>query len=505
MRLMRFHFQEISHVPGKKMYIADALSRLQALHADPQPTIADDEMTAHVASVITGLPASDTRLQQIIEAQEEDPVCRQIKTYCSEGWPDKHSVNDAMKPYWSSRGELTVVQNILLKGTRIVIPSSMRLEILDKIHEGHQGIVKCRERAKSSVWWPGLSREIQDLVQQCRTCALHRDNKPEPLIATPLPDRPWQIVATDLFQMKGVDYLIVIDYYSRYVEVAAMTKTTKSSEIIRALKSIFARHGIPEQVRSDNGPQYDSAEFSHFAKEWGFKHVTSSPRFPQANGEVERGVRTVKNLLQKAEDPAKGLLAYRSTPLACKFSPAQLLMGRKLRNSVPMFHAELNPHWPDLKKLHARESESKLKQQSNFNLRHKTTPLTPLEPGTEVHVKDLDRPGVVVRAAETPRSYEVKTPISTVRRNRVHLTPMPEQRENQPVPAEDKITAPVQADQPNLKMNSQAAPATPLLANRPKRLLKPSLKVRENLGLIWHFSDRLDSLPYYVVKVLTVR
>ena len=106
------------------MYIADALSRLQPQHADPQPTIADDEMTAHVASVITGLPASDTRLQRVIEAQDEDPVCRQIKTYCSEGWPDKHSVKDAMKPYWSTRGELTVVQNILLKGTRIVIPSS---------------------------------------------------------------------------------------------------------------------------------------------------------------------------------------------------------------------------------------------------------------------------------------------------------------------------------------------------------------------------------------------
>ena len=135
-----------------------------------------------------------------------------------------------------------------------------------------------------------------------------------------------------------MDYLIVIDYYSRCVE-----KTTRSSEVIKALKSIFARHGIPEQVmRSYNGPQYDSAEFSHFAKQWGFKHVTSSPRFPQSNGEVERGIRTVKNLLQKAEDPRKGLLAYRATPLACKFSPAQLLMGRKLRNSVPMFHTELN-------------------------------------------------------------------------------------------------------------------------------------------------------------------
>ena len=95
-------------------------------------------------------------------------------------------------------------------------------------------------------------------------------------------------------------------------------------------------------------------------------------------------------------------------------------------------------------------------------------PLTPLEPATEVHIKDLDRPGVVVKAAETPHSYEVKTPISTVRRNRVHLTPMPEQRKHQPVPAEDKIAAPVQAEQPKLKINSQAAPATPLLANRPK-------------------------------------
>ena len=99
-----------------------------------------------------------------------------------------------------------------------------------------------------------------------------------------------------------------------------MQKTTKSSEVNRALKSIFARQGIPEQVQSDNGPQLDSAEFSYFAREWGFKHSTSSPRFSQANAEVERGVRTVKNLLTKEKDPAKALLAHRSTPLACASS-----------------------------------------------------------------------------------------------------------------------------------------------------------------------------------------
>ena len=109
-------------------------------------TIDNDQMHAHIGNVISSLPIKDARLQQIMEAQEEDPVCKQIKVYCCEGWPDKYSLNDAMKPYWSRRGvrELSVMQKILLKASRIVIPSSMRLEILDKIHEEHQGITKCR-------------------------------------------------------------------------------------------------------------------------------------------------------------------------------------------------------------------------------------------------------------------------------------------------------------------------------------------------------------------------
>jgi len=96
MRLMRFHFKEIEHVPGKKMYVADELSRLQIRRQTAKSIINDDEMHAHIGSVISSLQASDARLQQIMEAQEEDPVCRQIKVYCCEGWPDKYSLNDAM-------------------------------------------------------------------------------------------------------------------------------------------------------------------------------------------------------------------------------------------------------------------------------------------------------------------------------------------------------------------------------------------------------------------------
>ena len=126
---------------------------------------------------------------------------------------------------------------------------------------------------------------------------------------TPFPERPWQMIGTDLFEHEKLNYLIVVDYFSRYIEVAAIQKTTKSHEVITALKAIFARHGIPEEVRSDNGPQYASAEFTSFAKEWGFKHTTSSPCFLQFNGEVERAVETVKSLLKKEKDPSKGLLA----------------------------------------------------------------------------------------------------------------------------------------------------------------------------------------------------
>lgn len=163
------------------------------------------------------------------------------------------------------------------------------------------------------------------------------------------------MIATDLFELDKLNYLIVVDYFSRYIEIAAMQKTTKSHEVIRALKAIFTRHRIPKEVRSDNGSQQASAEFTNFAKEWDFKHTTSSPRFPQSNGEAERAVET-KSLLKKEKDLSKGLLAYRSTPLACGYSPSELLMERKVRNTIPTFHANLNPCWPDMDRLREREA-----------------------------------------------------------------------------------------------------------------------------------------------------
>ena len=149
-------------------------------------------------------------------------------------------------------------------------------DIIDHLHDGHQGIAKCLERARSSVWWPGITTQIKHKVSTCVACCRESVTRREPLIVTDFPERPWQVVATDLFFLGGYEYLIVIDYYSRYIEMAKLSSSS-SEQIITHLKSIFARHGIPEVLRSDNGPQYASREFASFARDYNFEHVTSSP------------------------------------------------------------------------------------------------------------------------------------------------------------------------------------------------------------------------------------
>ena len=143
---------------------------------------------------------------------------------------------------------------------RLVIPGGMRLQILDCIHTGHLGITKCRSRARTSVWWPGLSKQIEDLVAQCVTCANDRPTPKESLMSASFPSRPWERIATDLFELNGKVYLIVTDYYSRWFEFRERPNET-SQVVIQALKEFFAIHGIPDLIISDNGPSTTQIPF----------------------------------------------------------------------------------------------------------------------------------------------------------------------------------------------------------------------------------------------------
>ena len=171
------------------------------------------------------------------------------------------------------------------------------------------------------------------------------------MIPAVLPECPWQKLGSDLFELQGKHYLLLVDYFSRYVEIIKLTTTT-SSAVISGMKSVFSRYGIPELLISDNGPQCVSKEFEEFAEKYNFKHTTSSPHFPQSNGQAERTIQIVKRLLSRSDDPFLTLLTYRATPLPwCGYSPAQLLMGRNIRTNIPQAMEHLIPQLPNYKKF----------------------------------------------------------------------------------------------------------------------------------------------------------
>ncbi len=422
MRLMRFAYT-IIHVPGKELYTADTLSRAP-VDVSKVDVIEDltEEIEVFVNVVMQGFPATDNRIEEIRQHQFEDETCQELSKYAREGWPEKENLKGMVRHYWPYRAQITFVNNLLLYESRIVIPSALRQDVLEKLHEGHQGILKCRRRAIQSVWWPGISKNVKELIENCQVCCETTKNHPEPLIPTPMPARPWQRIAADLIEFKKVQYLVVVDYYSRYIELSKL-ENTSSASIINHLKSIMARHGVPEALVSDNGPQFSSKEFVLFAKDYGFSHVTSSPGHASGNGEVERAVRTVKELLYAAQYPYSALLNYRSTPLANGYSPAELQMSRKIRTKLPELPRNLEPVLPKQQRLQVKEETSRVNMKLNFDKHHAAKSLPVLRNGDEVWLHERKESGRVQgqSSSNTGRSYVVKTPTTTVRRNKVQL------------------------------------------------------------------------------------
>ena len=379
---MRFDYS-ISHFPGKNLTTADTLSRSPVSQPSPGDEQFQQEVKAFLDVIVRNVPATEKRLQDIQSEQDKDATCRQLKQFCRYGWPNKSDMKGPLKLYAQVMDELSVHRGLLLRGSRLVVPSSLRSEILQKLHFGHLGITKCHERAKQSVWWPGIRKELDDIISKCPVCCRHQLQPAEPLLPTAFPEHPWQRVSSDLFEWEKSKYLLVTDYYSRYIEVTEL-KTQTSREVINHLKSIFARHGIPEILVSDNGTQYSSTLFREFATEYGFTHLTSSPNYPQGNGAAERAVKTVKGLLRKKEDQYVALLAHRSTPLENGYSPAELLMGRELRTIIPVTTPQLHPRLPKFSELKNKEKRIKERQCVNFNTRHHAKDLKPFQSGDAV-------------------------------------------------------------------------------------------------------------------------
>ena len=260
-------------------------------------------------------------------------------------------------------------------------------------------------------------------MKRCGHCQERRPTqRKEPPKNPPLPQYQWQKIGCDLSEVTRSTYIVVVDYYSRYIEITyPRTPTTQS--VVLMMKDVFDRWGVPETVVSDNGPQFASRVFSAFAKSAQFIHQTSSPHYPVSNGEAERAVQTAKHIIA-FEDPFSTLQSYWATPIpSTRYSPTQTMMGKHIRTSLP----PITSPWPAPLDVARNGERAKATYTRDYNKRNGARELTELQPGDKVRMKTAtddkwSDPATVTSRAAYPRSYFVEAENGGVYRiHRQHL------------------------------------------------------------------------------------
>ena len=372
---------------------------------------------------------SDERLQHIREETVRDSTLQTLANVVMSGWPsNKHEVPLCVREYWPYRDELATQNGIIFRGTRVVIPTTMRRGLVVRAHASHLGIQSTVSKAREIIFWPHMSQELTEAVQKCPTCQEAQPaNCKEPLMTHPLPTVPWQVVATDCFKLDGQSYCVFVDIYSDFIEVVELEDMTTET-LVRKAKPVFATHGIPATLISDNGPNYASQEFSQFAREWDFRHITTSPHHSRANGKAESAVKIMKHLIQRSKhdggDMWLSILEWRNTPTPrMNSSPVQRLMSRRSRTLMPCYTPLYKPEIQEA----VPDQIARKRQQAKKFYDRSAKPLPQLVVGQPVRVKTRPRiehapwtPGVI-KDKVAPRSYIVEVDGRRYRRNRVHL------------------------------------------------------------------------------------
>ena len=338
LRLQPYTFR-LQYSPGATNP-ADMLSRLPLPNTVHRGRNIAEEYVHYIARNAVPKAMSLTQLQQ---ATSQDPVLQQVhQSVVSGNWTKTKETH----PYFCVKDELTATESLLLRGSRIVIPASLQSTTLQLAHEGHQGIVRTKQLLREKVWWPGIDKDVEHLILSCISCqAQSSQSCPQLLTMTEMPSRPWTVLHADLCGPfpSGESLLVLVDSCSRWPEAAV---------IINRMKSCFAVHGLPEEIVTDNGPQFVAEEFDSYLRDHSITHRRVTPYWPQANSEVERFNRTLEKAIRAATTEGKDwkneintfLLNYRATPhCTTGKSPAVLLFGREIRTKLPSLNARTLP------------------------------------------------------------------------------------------------------------------------------------------------------------------
>lgn len=448
--------------PGPEMVMADVLSRLpnpsnnKPVDLDERVDLMqlDDDILDDIDISLINFSAEKQRQLRIETAR--DPVLSLVKDIITKGWPEKiKDLHESIRPYWFFRDDLAIESGVIIKGRQVVIPDSMTKDIMQQLHSGHQGIEKTRRLARESVYWPNINKDIENLCKTCEACQLRQTANPkQPLQPHAIPVKPWQMIASDLFDAHGRQFLLTVDRYSKFPIVEELPSPT-SKAVAEKMKFYSSMFGRPEEIMTDNGPQYTGQAFQKFIQEWSICHVTSSPHYPQSNGFIERHVRTIKAIvlkcLEEGEDMHKAILNLRATPVDSTLpSPAEMMFGKPIATLLP---SRTEPG----KDIHREQLENRCNQMTN----NAKSTLKALRPGQQVRIRNpnsqLWQPGFVLKAMDND-DYIVETwNGAMLRRTRSHIresenTPNKQVRFSQPPnpPPNVQPTArqPVQCEQP---------------------------------------------------------
>ena len=319
---------------------ADGLSRLPLESVD----YTRKELSMNMLEMVNA-PVTE---KEVAMYTRRDPLLSRVYDQVLNGWSD---IKDASLEHFSSRKyELTVKGGCVLWGYRVVIPEKLRDRMLMQLHDGHGGMSKLKAIARSFFWWPGLDKQVENMVRNCSQCIRSQSSpKSAPMHVWEFPSGPWERIHIDFAgPFLGKMFLLVVDAYSKWLEVEVMPIHITSSFTITKLRKIFATHGLPEVLVSDNGPSFVSSEFEEFLKKNGVRHITSAPYHPASNGQVERMVRIFKEAMKTLETGdieckvSRFLLRYRTTPHGTTgSSPAELLFKRQLRTALHRLRPDL--------------------------------------------------------------------------------------------------------------------------------------------------------------------
>ena len=358
------------HIPGKSN-MTDYLSR------HPLPDEEETYLERHVRAVIATEHA--VVLDKIREETSKDNELQTlIQTIRTGNW--KNTGAD-LKQYYDVRTEIYEADGVVLRGNRIIPPNSLKKKIISIAHkQGHLGISKTKEMIRNKYWFPSMNLQIENVVQSCFSCQIATNTfHTEPAKMTTMPRQPWEVVELDFCgPFPNGEYAIVLtDQFSRYPEVE-FTRSIAIAPVKERLKKIFATHGVPKVVQTDNGPPFNSHEFKQFANEIGFIHKPVTPYHPKAQGQVENFNKLMNKIAAIANENHTNfheatydmLQAYRSTPHpATKIAPYQLLMNRQVRTKLDHFPTEISPK-DDIVRRNDQQYKEKAKR--NHDKRHRT-------------------------------------------------------------------------------------------------------------------------------------